>query len=368
MPRRPSPARSVLGLCAALLLTTFLAACQREPVQATGAGTPAGVPVRLATVQETDIQDWTEYVATLKSRRSVALRPQVDGRIERILVQPGAQVKAGDPVLQLDASKQQAALRAEQAALVSRRATLEFDRQQYERLSRLYKEGVVSRQQLDQARSTLDATKADVDALEARVREQAVQLRYFGVTAPSDGIIGDIPVRVGDYVTTSTVLTTLDQNQALEVNVSVPVERAPELAIGMPVLLVDREGKTIATARIGFISPQVNDATQSVLVKTIVENTTGDLRTEQFVRARIVWQTRKGPVVPAAAVTRLNGQPFAFVAEEDGGALVARQRPIEVGTIIGNDYVVLEGIEPGDRVVVSGIQKLRDGAPLAPEP
>ncbi|HEY8369621.1 MAG TPA: efflux RND transporter periplasmic adaptor subunit, partial [Thermodesulfobacteriota bacterium] len=220
----------------------------------------------------------------------------------------------------------------------------------------------------DQARSTLDATKADVDALEARVREQAVQLRYFGVTAPSDGIIGDIPVRVGDYVTTSTVLTTLDQNQALEVNVSVPVERAPELAIGMPVLLVDREGKTIATARIGFISPQVNDATQSVLVKTIVENTTGDLRTEQFVRARIVWQTRKGPVVPAAAVTRLNGQPFAFVAEEDGGALVARQRPIEVGTIIGNDYVVLEGIEPGDRVVVSGIQKLRDGAPLAPEP
>lgn len=354
-------------MLAAVLLALPLAACQRDQAQATGAQAPRGVPVKLATVQETDIQDWTEYVATLKSRRSVTLRPQVDGQIQRIVVRPGARVKAGDPVMQLDASKQAATLRSQEAALVSRRATLEFNRQQHERFSQLFKEGIVSRQQLDQARSTLDATQADVEALEADVREQEVQLRYFRITAPTDGIIGDIPVRQGDYVTTSTVLTTLDQNLALEVNVSVPIERARELKLGMPVLIVDREGKTIATSRITFVSPQVNEGTQSVLVKTTVENATGDLRTEQFVRARIVWETRKGPVVPTAAVTRLNGQPFAFVAEEDKGGLLARQRPIEVGHIVGNDYVVLKGIEPGDRVVVSGIQKLADGTPLAPE-
>lgn len=353
---------AALGLAMAPVLT----GCDRDPAQATGVQAPPGVAVRLATVQETEIQDFTEYVGTLKSRRSVTLRPQVDGQLQRIFVRPGAVVKVGDPIMQLDASKQAATLRSQEATLVSRRASLDFARQQFERLSALYKEGVVSRQELDQTKATLDAATADVEALEAAVREQEVQLRYYRITAPTDGIIGDIPVRRGAYVTTDTVLTTLDSNQALEVNVSVPVERARELRLGMPVNLVDREGKTLATSRVSFVSPQVNESTQSVLVKTLVENTSG-LRADQFVRARIVWTVRRGPVIPVSAVTRLNGQAFAFVAEEDQGRLLARQRPIEVGPLVGNDYVVLGGIAPGDRVVVSGIQKLGDGVPLAPE-
>lgn len=363
------PQKPVAALVAAfgLAAATGLAACDRDHAQATGAQAPrGGVAVRLATVQETAIQDWTEYVGTLKSRRSVTLRPQVDGQLQRIFVRPGAAVKAGDPIMQIEPSKQTAALKSQEATLVSRRASLDFARQQFERLSALYKEGVVSRQELDQARANLDAARADVQALEASVREQEVELRYYRVTAPSDGIIGDIPVRQGDYVTTATVLTTLDSNQALEVNVSVPIERARDLSLGMPVLLVDREGKTLATSRIAFISPQVNESTQSVLVKTQVENTSG-LRAEQFVRARVVWDVRRGPVIPVSAVTRLNGQPFAFVAEDDAGRLLARQRPIEVGPIVGNDYVVLKGITPGDRVVVSGTQKLGDGVPITPE-
>ncbi len=361
------PVSRALSVCAALLLTLPLAACERNQASATGGQAPKGVPVKLATVAETDIQDFSEYVATLKSRRSVTLRAQVDGRIQKIFVRSGASVRAGEPIVQLESSKEAATLRRQEATRLSRLASLEFAKQQYERLSALYKERVVSRQELDQAKANLDAAEADVASLEAQVREAEAQLRYYRITATGDGIVGDIPVREGDYVTTSTVLTTLDQNTALEVNVSVPIERARELRLGMPVLVVDRGGQTIATSRISFISPQVNEGTQSVLVKTSVENTSGNLRAEQFVRARVIWQTRKGPVIPTSAVTRLNGQPFAFVAEEDKGTLLARQRPIEVGDIVGNTYVVLKGIKPGDRVVVSGIQKLGDGTPLAPE-
>lgn len=365
-PTRLEASRAFHAL-AAILLALALTGCQRDQAQATGAKAPRGVPVRLASVTETEIQDWTEYVATLKSRRQVTVRPQVDGQVQRIFVRAGAVVKAGDPIMQLEASGQSAALRSREATLTSRRASLEFARQQYERLSALFKEGVVSRQEIDQAKSNLDAAQADVAALEAAVRQQEVQLRYYRITAPSQGIIGDIPVREGDYVTTSTVLTTLDQNQALEVNISVPVERARDLTLGMPVVVVDREGNTLATSRVSFVSPQVNTDTQSVLVKTMVENAGGVLRADQFVRARVVFGTRRGTLIPTAAVTRLGGQPFAFVAEDQTGTLVARQRPIELGDLVGNDYVVRKGIKPGDRVVVSGIQKLGDGTPLAPE-
>ena len=81
----------------------------------------------------------------------------------------------------------------------------------------------------------------------------------------------------------------------------------------------------------------------------------------------MVWGTRRGPVVPVVAVSRISGQYFAFVAEQDKGGLVARQRPVKVGEIVGNDYVVLDGIKEGDRLIVSGTQFLRDGVPVAPQ-
>ncbi len=356
--------RRLLG---ALLAASLLAgACGRTQAQSDGGAQPA-VAVKLTAVEPTTVQDTTEYVATLRSRRSVTLRPQIDGQIRRIVVRSGDAVRAGDLIMQIDPTKQTATLRSQEAARLARQADLTYARQQYERMQALFAEGVVSRQQLDQARSTLEAAQAQVDSLEAQVREQQVQLRYYRIAAPADGVVGDIPVREGDYVTPQTVLTTIDRNDRLEVYVSVPVERAAGLQLGMPVLIVDRAGATLATSRISFISPQVNDETQSVLVKALVENPGGRLRAEQFIRARIVWGTFQAPVVPTIAVTRLNGQPFIFVAEGRDGSLVARQRAVQLGEIFGNDYVVRKGLEPGERVVTSGMQKLRDGTPITPE-
>jgi RND family efflux transporter MFP subunit len=354
--------RALVPLLAALSLT----GCGQGAAQPTSGA--QAVAVKIAGVEAKSVQEYSEYVATLKSIRSIVLHPQVDGQVRRIYVRSGERVKAGQPLIQLDDARQAALVRSQEATRLARQADLEYASQHYERMRALSDQGIVSRQQLDQAKSTLEATRASVQALEAEVREERVRLRYFTISAPVDGIVGDIPARVGAYVTPQTALTTLDQNTALEAYVSIPLERAPELKVGMPVVLVDRDGGKIADGRVYFVSPQVNTETQSVLVKTIVDNPEGRLRADQFVRARVVWSTRQGPTVPVVAVTRLNGQTFVFVAQEEKGALVARQRPVEVGEIVGQEYPVLKGLSPGDRVVVSGIQKLRDGAPIAVAP
>jgi RND family efflux transporter MFP subunit len=202
------------------------------------------------------------------------------------------------------------------------------------------------------------------------VQQQEVQLRFFTVTAPTAGVVGDVPVRVGSQVTPQTLLTTIDQNDTLEVNVSVPIERAPALKIGLPLQVWSSDGgERVASTTVSFVSPHADEQTQSLLVKGIVRNADGALRAAQYVRARIVWKTADGLAVPVTAVLRINGQFFAFVAEPGaGGALVAKQRAIKVGPITGDNYPVLDGIKPGERVVTSGAQKLADGAPIQDTP
>jgi RND family efflux transporter MFP subunit len=293
--------------------------------------------------------------------------PQVEGTITRIFVRSGDRATPGTPLMEIDPAKQTATVKSLEDGRAAKLAALEYAKQQFERLSRLAGEGVASRQDLDQARAALDSAQAELKALDAQVTEQQVQLHYHSVTAPRNGIVGDIPVRVGDRVTNSTRLATVDRPGSFEAYVSVPVERAPGLRLGMPVKIVDAMGAVLAESRVTFVSPRVDDQTQTVLVKARIEGEERRLRTEQLVRARIVWGTHEGPVVPVLAVARLSGQYFAFVAVEEKGGLVARQLPIKVGEIVGNDYVVLEGIKAGDKVIVSGTQVLVDGAPVVPQ-
>jgi RND family efflux transporter MFP subunit len=200
------------------------------------------------------------------------------------------------------------------------------------------------------------------------VREQEVQLHYYKVVAPRGGIVGDVPVRVGDRVTTTTQLTTVDQLGSLEVYVYVPIERSAQLKMNLPVQVVDSEGKVLTGTRVTFISPQVDNTTQTVLVKARVPNSNDTLRQSQFIRARIIWGTHQNPQVPILAVSRLAGQYFAFVAEpQTGGSYLAKQRPLKIGQTVGNDYEVQDGIKPGDKVIVSGTQFLLDGVPVIPQ-
>jgi RND family efflux transporter MFP subunit len=351
--------------CTALLAVGLASACGGDGPQ--GAGAPAATAVKVEVARAVPVDDATEYLATLKSRASAEIMPQVEGEVTRIFVRSGVRVSPGTPLMEIDPSKQQATVKSQEDTRAAKQAALEYARQQYERVSGLHSDGISSRQDLDQARSALDAARAELEALAAQVREQQVQLRYHQVAAPTDGIVGDIPVRVGDRVTVTTVLTTVDRPGSLEAYVNVPVERAAGLRPGLPVEILDGGGSVVAQSRIDFVSARVDDATQTVLVKAPIPNHERTLRTAQLARARIVFGTHEGPVVPVLAVSRISGQYFVFLAVEEKGTLVARQRPLRVGEIVGNDYVVLEGIAPGDRVVVSGTQFLVDGAPVSPQ-
>ena len=357
----------MLPVSAIAIVICALGCGGKQPAQAAGAGGHA-MPVQMTVAEPQNVNDTTEYVATLKSRSSTTISPQVDGQITQIKVRSGDHVAAGELLMVIDPLKQQATVGSQEASRASKEANLRYASQQLERVKKLYAAGVVSKQDLDQSQSAYDAANADLRALDAQVREQQVQLQYFHVKAPTAGIIGDIPVHVGDRVTPTTVLTTIDQPGDLEAYVDVPIEKSSELSMGKPVEIIDSQNNVIAHSRITFISPQVNDQTQTILIKARIGESKAKLRTAQFARARIVWGTRKQVLIPVLAVSRINGQFFGFVAEGNGNQLVARQRRLQLGELIGNDYVVLQGVNPGEKIITSGLQFLADGAPVTAMP
>jgi RND family efflux transporter MFP subunit len=357
-----------------VVLSLAVAACGGGDPQAGGpggSGGPGGMPpagVTTITLAPKPIAQTSEFVATVRSLRSTTIQPQVEGFVTRIFVRSGDRVRAGQPLVQVNPDKQQEVVSSLQSARAAREADVAFATQQLERMQRLHEAGAVSRQELEQAETVFKTTEAQLAATQAQIRESQVELQYYRVTAPAAGVVGDMPVRQGDRVTTSTLITTLDQSEGLEVYISVPLERASDLKLGVPVELLDKDGKVIATNAVTFIAPRADDATQTVLVKSLLHDAPESLRVLQYVRARIVWSTQPGLAVPVVAVNRVSGAYFCFVAEPQGQNFVARQKPLQVGEVIGDEYIVRGGLKPGDRVIVSGIQKLGDGAPVSPKP
>ena len=327
--------------------------------------------VEAVTLAEHPVEQTTEFVGTVRSRRSTTVQPQVEGFVTRILKQSGDRVEPGMPLLEIDPRIQQAAVSSLESQRAARQAEVQYARQQAERLKTLLDAGASSESEMEQAQTALATSEAQLKAIEAQINQQRVTLGYHRVVAPVAGVVGDVPVRVGDSVTRSTVLTTIDQNAGLEVYINVPVQQAPGLKVGLPVHLVDDAGQRVATEAITFVSPSVDAATQSVLAKSGLSNATG-FRTEQYVRAQIVWSEAPALTAPLISLNRINGQFFAYVVEPgQDGTTVARQRSVETGPVVGNDYVIKTGLKPGDRLIVSGVQKIRDGAPVkasAPAP
>src|SRR5208282_1327898 len=364
--RTPSLILSGILSCSFVAALFFTTACGNS--KAAKADAPQAIPVKVQTAKAQKVDDTTDYVATLKSRDSAVVMPQVEGIITQIFVHSGEHVANGAPMMQIDPAKQQATVKSQEDARAAQVAQVKWAQQNYDRVNGLANAGVVSKQDLDQARATLDAAQAQLHSLDAQVNEQQVQLHYYQVVAPRAGIVGDVPVRVGDRVVTTTTLATVDRQGSLEAYIYVPIEKSAQLKINLPVQIIDGSGNLLAASRITFISPQVDTTTQTVLVKATIANSNDSLRTAQFIRARVVWGSQEKPVVPVVAVSRISGLYFAFVAESDQkGGYVVHQKPIQIGQIVGNDYVVLEGVKPGDKVVVSGTQFLIDGVPVVPQ-
>ena len=362
---------AVCSLIAAAMTTT---ACGgNESAAGAGAGPPAGgmppMPVEIVTLSAKPVEQTSEFVASLKSRRSSTIQPEVEGFLTRIAVRSGQNVGQGDLLFEIDSAPEQAALASLQSMRPMRESEVEFALQQVQRNKTLLNAGAISQREVEQFESQLRSAEAQLKTLDEQIRQQRSQLSYYRVTAPNRGTVGDISVNVGDRVTRSTVLTTIDdRNDVLELYINVPVQQAPQLKVGLPVRLVDDRGQVLATNRITFVSPTVDTSTQSVLAKAQLVDGRGEFRSDQFVRARIVWTEAPGLTVPVTAVVRTTGDFFAFVAVKDQQALVARQKRVQLGEIVGNEYVVQSGLQPGEQLIVSGLQKIRDGAPVMPAP
>jgi RND family efflux transporter MFP subunit len=325
--------------------------------------------VEIVTMEAKPVEQMTEFVGTVKSRRSMTIQPQVEGFITRIHVRSGDRVGAGATLMEIDSRLQQASLQSLDSVRVQREIDVTYARQEAERASKLLKAGAASQMDADRAANALKAAQAQLRTVEEQIRALRTDLAYYRVTAPSGGVVGDVPVREGDRVTKTTLLTTVDANVGLEVYINVPVQQAPKLKPGLTVRLVDENGGPIAEEQINFVSPSVDERTQTVLVKTPVR-VPGTLRTDQYIRAQVIWSSEPGITIPVTSVTRINGQWFAFVAEagEGGKGLVARQRALELGPVINNNYTVVSGLKAGEKLIAAGIQKIRDGAPVQATP
>jgi RND family efflux transporter MFP subunit len=321
--------------------------------------------VDIVTLEARPVEQLSEFVGTVKSRRSTNIQPQVEGFITRIHVKSGDRVNAGTALMEIDSRVQQASLQSLESVRAQREIDVAYARQEAERATRLLQAGAASQMDADRAANALKAAEAQLRTVEEQIRTQRTDLAYYRVTSPSAGIVGDIPVREGDRVTKATLLTTVDANAGLEVYVNVPVQQAVKLKPGLIVRLLDETGSRLAEEKIAFISPSVDERTQTVLVKTPV-TVPGTLRTDQYVRAQVIWSTEPGLTIPVTSVTRINGQWFAFVAEpgEGGKGLVARQRAVQLGPVVDNNYTVISGLKPGEKLIAAGIQKVRDGAPV----
>ena len=322
----------------------------------------AATPVQVQLVESRRITNTTEYLALLKSRHSASINPQVEGYITKIFVKSGDHVVPGTPLLQIDPLKQEATVNSQEAARLAQESNVNLARINLDRAKKLWDAGVIAKADLDNAQTNYDTAVAQLKSLEHQVEQQKVELRYYKVSAPMDGIVGDIPVRVGDRVTVSTLLTTVDEPGALEAYIYVPADRAKDLRLGMPVKLLDETGNLRSDTQITFISPQVDSETQTVLAKAAVPNAKANLRIAQQVRAQVIWGNAPGPVIPVLAVSRINGQYFVFVAAKEAKGTFARQKMVKLGEIVGNDYAVLDGVQPGDHLIISGAQFLQDGA------
>ena len=333
-------------------------------------------------IGEADFSPSIEVISQLSSTSDVALRPEVDGRVVKILATQGQRVKAGQPILVLDNVQQSANLDAS-------KAEARKDLVNAERYIFLNEQGAVS---------TKDRDFYVTQAIQSRdqVRANAATLGYKFVTAPISGEIGDLDtVKLGDYVRQGQAITGIVDNSSLWTLMDVPATRSSRVALGQTVQLVTQGNPPLsATGKVVFISPYYgvsgsSSSPNTVLVKASFPNATGQLKTGQYVRNLIVTGNTRQLSVPVQAVMMQAQQPFVYrvlqlsqvlakirastqIPEAQKQKLEALspntpivvQTPVQLGELEGNRYPLVSGLQKGERVVVSNTALLRTGMPV----
>ena len=395
-----------------LTLSLLLPGCGGKPAPMAG-GAPPGVPVTLQKLEATILTNVSEYVGVLEANQIVTLKPEIDGRIRQIFVKEGDAVSVGTPILSLNGEKRQASLQsaianvnaatatrnnaqAQLSAVEAERlealANLQLQQEDMKRISSLVAEGALPKRDLDQIKRDLQVAEARLNTIDKRIKAfqatvnqtqaslkqteneatfAAEELQDTKLVSPINGIVGDIEVKIGDFVELGDPLTVITESQTLSLNLFIPVEQSPLLRLGIPVEVINyKTKKTLAQGRISFISPEVDFNSQTLLAKASFPNQEGKLFTGQLVKAQIIWSKTQGISVPVKAISRIGGETFVFVAQKSENSLseppqmIAKQKPVKLGAIEGNNYQVLAGLEVGEMLITTGILNLMDGTPI----
>jgi RND family efflux transporter MFP subunit len=318
----------------------------------------AEAALRTAQARLTEAQQRRESLnAELQRQGAEVALQQAEFKRTQLLVQQGAQAQQSLDVQTRNLKTSIAARNVAEKNLNAAQATVR-----------------ASLEEVEAARANLDRENAALSQAEAQAKVESENLEDTRVIAAVAGVVGDITLKLGDYVNVGQELTTITLNKALELRFSVPLERATALRLGLPVeVRMDKQGKPLVRGQISFIAPEVNTDDQIVVVKATFPNPDGKLRSAQFVRARVIWDNTSAVLIPTVAVSRIGNQAFVFVAEtekdpESGETQqIAKQKPIQLGQIQGNNYHVLEGLKAGETIITSGILNLSDGAPITLE-
>ncbi len=369
---RPLPLRLMRNGALALLVGLPVAGCGRGgPDQGRERGP---LPVQTQAVAVGRFSDVVDTVSTLEALDAVELAAQAGGRIDRLLVRQGDQVRAGQLLLVLD----QAQARADVARL---RAAVATNRLNFQRYDYLVKQGAASAIQRDEFRQTYIASREQLVATEA-------DLAFRDLRAPIGGTVGDVRVKVGDVIAAGSPFTTIIRNSQLLARVEVPAIYGNRVRPGQAVILLDPStGTALAEAPVRSIDPAVSSGTQALLVKAAFNNPNQQLRTGLRIRSRLVLDSREQPFVPFAAVTQQADQSFVYqvgtlaqlrrnpgrvdlqpLSQLPPSTPVALQTRVQLGPLQNNRYPVLKGLDPGSRVITSNLINLRNGMPIQPQP
>jgi len=358
---------------ALLIFLVFPTACSRKPAQ-TG---PPPPEVLVTTVTPRDVPRILERVATLDGFINANINAQVQGYIVSRDYQEGSLVKKGDLLFQIDPRPFEAALAQAKATLAKDKANLAKAEADEKRALDLFNRKVISDQERDTAVAAAGSNRANVQADEAAVKQAELNLGYTKITAPIDGIAGFANNQVGDLVSpTSGPLTTISQIDPIKAVVTAgegpftdfvsrhpdPTERAAYIrSLEFELILGDgkvypHKGKFYALDR------NLDLKTGSIRYEVTFPNPGNNLRPGQFGKVRFVADTKKNAlIVPQEAVSELQGSYQVVVVDQDNKAHI---RPVKMGERIGSMWEVTDGLKPGERVVVQGLQKAREGAPV----
>ncbi len=331
-------------------------------------------PVGAATVDTGDIRIVLNELGTVTSLATVTVKTQINGQLVAVGFTEGQQVKKGDFLAQIDPRPYQVALEQAQGQLAHDQGLLQQAQTNLKRYQTLGRQDSIAQQQVDDQRYLVVQYTGSVQSDQAQVDSARLNLTYCHIVAPVDGQIGLRQVDAGNYVQTSDAsgVVVITQMQPISVIFSVPEDALPDIiqrlhaGATLPVDAYDRGNvRRLASGHLATLDNLIDTTTGTLKLRAIFANPDGLLYPNQFVNAALLVNTLQNTVrVPVPAVQR--GEPGTFVyvitANESTGNDTVAVRPVKLGPTDGGYVAVLSGLQPGERVVTDGTDRLRDGA------